>query len=290
MVERMRSRDYTPGEHVPGWDRGGADPDAELRAAGAESHYFRIRRHRRRQRRRSSTDAPARQPSRPPPGGWSTPTARPRPGSTIPSIQFETLSHRYVVGLAADTDRRGDVDCIDRITNATLYEHRARRRRADDDHDPAPVPGRCCSPRRARSVCTPLRGQSRSTAGAAAPSLPDGRWLPALDEGDDLITIVPAAPIERLRRLRRRGTQRRLGRVTGRLRIGSQPQAGERAPEPFERAVAEAVEPGLRPEQHQRPHRRPRQPQLDPAERGRKGRGRSRRRAWSSGSRCRDNW
>ena len=29
-----------PGERVEGWDRGGADPDAELRALGADRHYF----------------------------------------------------------------------------------------------------------------------------------------------------------------------------------------------------------------------------------------------------------
>ena len=39
-----------PGERVEGWDRGGADPDAELRALGADRHYFLSRgddRHRR---------------------------------------------------------------------------------------------------------------------------------------------------------------------------------------------------------------------------------------------------
>ena len=42
MVGQMRAHYYTPGEHVPGWDQGGADPNADLRAAGADSHYFSI--------------------------------------------------------------------------------------------------------------------------------------------------------------------------------------------------------------------------------------------------------
>ena len=34
-VARMREQLFTPGDAVPGWNRGGADPDAVLRAAGA---------------------------------------------------------------------------------------------------------------------------------------------------------------------------------------------------------------------------------------------------------------
>src|SRR4051794_30745460 len=42
--------------------------------------------------------------------------------------------------------------------------------------------------------------------------------------------------------------------------------ARERAPGPFERAVAPALEPGLRPEKHQRPRGRHHEPGFEPVE------------------------
>ena len=42
-VARMREQLFTPGDAVPGWNRGGADPDAVLRAAGADRFYYLIR-------------------------------------------------------------------------------------------------------------------------------------------------------------------------------------------------------------------------------------------------------
>ena len=35
----MRAELLRPGERVEGWDQGGADPDAELRALGADRYY-----------------------------------------------------------------------------------------------------------------------------------------------------------------------------------------------------------------------------------------------------------
>ena len=42
-VARLREQVFTPGDAVPGWNRGGADPDAVLRAAGADRFYYLIR-------------------------------------------------------------------------------------------------------------------------------------------------------------------------------------------------------------------------------------------------------
>ena len=61
------------------------------------------------------------------------------------------------------------------------------------------------------------------------------------------------------------------------LRICCSPPR-QAAPGPFERTVIEPVEPGLRPEQHQHPHRHDRDPELDAAEMRRTGRSPSRRR------------
>src|ERR1700741_4029075 len=103
MVAQMRSSLYAPGEQVPGWDRGGADPDAALRAAGADSHYFAVE--------GGSGRSVGILTSRPltafAPAAWrgidtyGSPTTR----LDNPSLLFEMLSHRYAVGLRANGRR-----------------------------------------------------------------------------------------------------------------------------------------------------------------------------------------
>ena len=44
IVAATRAEIFRPGEYVEGWDRGGANPEADLRAAGTETHYFQSRR------------------------------------------------------------------------------------------------------------------------------------------------------------------------------------------------------------------------------------------------------
>ena len=41
-VSRMREQLFTPSDAVPDWNRGGADPDAVLRAAGPDRFYYLI--------------------------------------------------------------------------------------------------------------------------------------------------------------------------------------------------------------------------------------------------------
>ena len=138
----------------------------------------------------------------------------------------------------------------------------------------------------------PLRRRPRARLAQPLSSCPTAALLPALTVADDLLTIVPAAPVETLIApppATATPSDRRQSAGASR-RIGCSLPAGERAPQPFERAVAEAVEPGLRPEQHQRPHRDDRDPQLDPAQRPVEAERRSRRTGSSSGCGCRDNW
>ncbi len=65
---------------------------------------------------------------------------------------------------------------------------------------------------------------------------------------------------------------------------------GQAAPGPFERAVAEAVEPPFRPQQHQRPDERHDQPRLRRATARRRGRSRGRRTGSCRRSSSRDSW
>ena len=194
MVGQMRSQYYTPGEHVPGWDRGGADPNADLRAAGADSHYFAI------------VDGNGRSvgilTSRPlsafAPAGWRVIDTYGSSATRLdhPEIAFEMLSHRYAVGLRSNGRRARDVDCSDPIANATLYEIPGAPAHRDDDMIPVLFRVALLAAE-GQVVCSRWEGNVR--AGYRASSFtPDGHRLPALDEDVETIRIVPAAPIDRL--------------------------------------------------------------------------------------------
>jgi len=194
MVERMRTEMYQPGDRVAGWDRGGANPDADLRAAGAETHYYRIR--------RSGGDSVVILTARPlgsfVPAGWRVVDTYGAAATRVdePFVQFEALSPRYVIGLRAGSARRGDADCIDGITNAALYE-RSDVPATSADADIPLMFRLLLLASENQTVCTRYQGNSREGYRGIS-FLPDGRSLPALNRGDDHIEIVPAAPIERL--------------------------------------------------------------------------------------------
>ena len=100
----------------------------------------------------------------------------------------------------------------------------------------------------------PLRRRSRERLARAAPSCPTAGLLPELDRAEDLThDRAGGAGRPADRPSRRRRDRAALGRR--RFRASAAAASARAAPQPFERAVAEAVEPGLRPEQHQRPHR-----------------------------------
>lgn len=194
MVERLRGELYRPGERVPGWDRGGANPDADLRAAGAETHYFRTH--------RASGEGVVILSARPmasfAPEAWRVADTYGSAAAAVdnPFIQFDALSPRYVIGLRAGSARRGDVDCVDAIANATLYE---RPDVAASDAD-ARIPllfRLLLLAAEDQRVCTRYQGDARAGYRGLA-FLPDGRALPRLNESDERITIIPAGPLERL--------------------------------------------------------------------------------------------
>ena len=95
----MRAEMMRPGERLEGWDRGGADPDSELRALGADRFY---------QLNRTVDGTGVTDPHRPadPPisrrraGGWSTAMARPASALDHPQVDFLPFSERYVIALA----------------------------------------------------------------------------------------------------------------------------------------------------------------------------------------------
>ncbi len=194
MVAQMREQMFTPGAAVPDWNRGGANPDAELRRAGADRFYYRLS--------KTGGDAVVILTGRPlasfVPEGWRVvdtygdSSAAPE----NPVIQFETMSARYVIGLRAGSARRGDVDCIDGIANATLYERPDAPRTAEDDVLPLLFRLSLLATE-GQTVCTRYEG-NREAGWHGRAFTSDGHALPEFDDAEERITIVPAAPIDRL--------------------------------------------------------------------------------------------
>ena len=194
MVERLRSDMYQPGEQVPGWNRGGADPDRDLRAAGADTHFFRLQ--------RASGTGIVILSERPiaafAPAAWRVADTYGSASAAIdnPFVQFEALSPRYVVGLRASSRRRGDADCVETVTNATLYE----RPDVPAGQEDAQIPlmfRLLLLAAEDQIVCTRYQGNAREGYRGLA-FLPDGRTLPSLNRSEEQITIIPAGPIETL--------------------------------------------------------------------------------------------
>ena len=194
MVAQLRTQYYTPGEAVPGWDRGGADPDRALRAAGADTHFYAVDDGNGRAvgilTERPLTDfAPA---------AWRVVDTYGSSATRLhnPSLLFELLSHRYAVGIRANGRRVRDADCSDPVANATLYEIPGAPAWPGDDM--IPVLFRVIMlAGDGQVVCARSEGNAERGWRHRA-FTEDGRRLPELDREDELLTIIPAGPIERL--------------------------------------------------------------------------------------------
>jgi hypothetical protein len=194
MVETVRGQMLQPGERVSGWDRGGANPVADLRATGADGHYFRLR--------GPHGDGigilDGRSIASVAPPAWRVIDTYGSAAAEAdnPWVQFEALSARFIIAMRAEIERRGDVDCASRITDATLYE------RPD-----APVSEADDSVRllfrvlllaiEDQTVCTRYEG-NREEGYRSLSFLPDGRSLPIVNQDVGHMTIIPAGPIEQL--------------------------------------------------------------------------------------------
>ena len=196
-VEALRQEIFRPGPTIPGWNVGGADPDAELTAAGADRHFLLLRSE---DGDRSVVILSDRRIADFAPAGWRVVDSY---GSAIdaverPFVQFSYVSPRYVLATRANGFRRDNVDCTDRISHALLYELPGETMTADDEM--APMMFRLgLLAMEGVTTCTRYVG-SRAEGWSARPLLPDGRSLPALEEPAERVSIVPAAPIDELMR------------------------------------------------------------------------------------------
>lgn len=193
-VETMRNTLFAPGERVEGWDVGGVDPDSDLRAAGVQQHVFRIT-----YRQGPSvvllTDRPI---SAFAPLEWRVVDTYGSATTRLanPFVQFDSLSPRYVMAIRANSARRASVDCVDPINNAVLYEIMDAPE-SEGDEDLPLIFRLALLAGEEQIVCARYDG-TREAGYRGRSFLPDGRSLPQLDDADARITIVPAAPIERL--------------------------------------------------------------------------------------------
>ena len=193
-IAQLRREMLRPGERVDGWDRGGANPDADLRARGADRHYF-LTRGRDGTSVSILTDRPIADFA---PAGWQVVDSYGSGSASLasPQVDFAAFSPRFVMASRSQFRRVRDVDCQDNLSHALLYEV----------PDAPTSPGDEVIPMMFRMMILALENQEICVRidGDAAHGyrgrffLPDGRTLPELDDPEAVSTIVPAAPVDRL--------------------------------------------------------------------------------------------
>jgi hypothetical protein len=179
---------------VADWDRGGGDPDAELRALGADSHYF-ITRGETGVGVSILTDRPIADFA---PRSWRIADSYGAAGERLeaPQVDFVPVSDRYVMATRSHSWRQNDAGCFRNLSHALLYEVPGAPSRPDDETVPMMFRMFILA-MEDQTICVRSDGD-RAHGWRSRFFLPDGRLLPALTNADDLTTIVPAAPVETL--------------------------------------------------------------------------------------------
>jgi hypothetical protein len=197
-VAAMREEMFRPGPPVPGWNAGGADPDSELREAGADRHVFLLRTTGEPPSVILLTDRGIREFA---PAEWrivDSYGSATEPVET-PTVQFSWVSPRYVIGSRASGFRRDTVDCSGGIAHALLYEVPGEAM-TEEDETALLMFRLALLAREGVTTCTRWEG-NRAAGWTGRPLLPDGRSLPGLQgEGEERLTIVPIAPLAELMR------------------------------------------------------------------------------------------
>lgn len=193
-IEEMRAHMLRPGERVEGWDRGGADPDSALRELGAELYYF-LNRDGAATGVTILTDRPIVDFA---PAGWRIADSYGEAGERLdsPQLDFMPFSDRYVMASRASTWRQNDAGCWRSLSHAILYEIEDAPARPDDDIIPIMFRMTILA-LEGQTICSRADGD-RTSGYRTRFFLPDGRSLPELSAPEDLVTIVPAAPVDRL--------------------------------------------------------------------------------------------
>lgn len=202
-VEELRTSLLRPGEVVEGWDVGGADPGADVRAMGTEDHYLLSR--------TLEDDSVTILTDRPiadfTPDDWQAVDSygAHRELSGDINVEFTPYSHRYVVAVRVVIRRERDADCTTNIEQAMLYEIPGAEPDPEDENIPV-LFRMLILALEDQTLCVRFDGD-RMTGYRARSFLPDGTSLPQLDRADELMSIVPAAPVDELVAYRHRASE-----------------------------------------------------------------------------------
>jgi hypothetical protein len=192
-VAAARRHMFAPGPAVPGWNSGGADPEAELRAAGADDHVLLV----------TGGEGPsvvlltARSIAAVAPAGWRIADSYGSAGVRVadPHLEFGRLTPRYVAAARYGSHRVGTADCSDPVTHAILYEVPGAPS-SPDDETMAAIFRLVMLAGEEQVTCT--RYERDGSTYRATTFLPDGHSLPQLGSVDARTRVVPAAPLETL--------------------------------------------------------------------------------------------
>lgn len=193
-LEQARAVMLRPGERVEGWDRGGARPDEDIRALGVDSHYF---------LHISDmgtgvaivTDRPISELA---PQPWRVVDSYGTAGETLerPEIEVRHITARYAMALRSEGWRQNDASCFRSVSHALLFDLPGAPSSPDDEM--APIMFRMIILAfEGQTICMRFDGD-RLHGWRIRYFLPDGRLLPELTRPTDLLTIVPAAPVDEL--------------------------------------------------------------------------------------------
>lgn len=193
-VAQIRASVLRAGERVENWDRGGADPDADARALGAETHFLLTS-----GRAGASVAIVTERPLADfAPASWRIVDSYGAAGERLAGAQlgFEALSARYMIGARARTWRQNDVSCWRGFSHALLYEVPGAPAGPDDEQLPTLFRLLILALEN-ETLC--MRADGDGQRGYSIRYfLPDGRSLPEVDDPAERVTIVPAAPVDRL--------------------------------------------------------------------------------------------
>jgi len=193
-VAEIRATVLRAGERVENWDRGGADPDADARALGAETHFL-LTSGRDGAGVSILTDRPLADFA---PASWRVVDSYGAAGESLAGAQlaFEALSARYTIGARARIWRQNDVSCWRGFSHALLYEVPGAPAGPDDEQLPTLFRMLILALEN-ETLCMRADGD-RERGYAVRYFLPDGRSLTEFDDPTERVTIVPAAPVDRL--------------------------------------------------------------------------------------------
>ncbi|HEX8624483.1 MAG TPA: hypothetical protein VF782_05320 [Allosphingosinicella sp.] len=194
LVAKVRADMFRAGDRVAGWDRGGANPDAELRAVGSDRFYYQMDKEGGVHEVALLTDRPI---ARIAPDHWRAIASFGSPAAPAENavVQFAPFGPHHILAMRAGSWRRRDVDCIKGIAHAVLFAKPSAPAQPPE-RPPLEFTFRVLLEAAAgQTVCSRYEG-NRAAGWSVRHFLPDGRQV--AEKQLSRMRIVPAAPLDTL--------------------------------------------------------------------------------------------